>query len=110
MKAKTLTPKASARPVVRKIAVQNVNAPGLSTNVDADKYEAMKKALLKALPKKSPGLTQAEMLDALKLHLSQELFPNGDKAGWWMKCVQLDLEAKKLLVREASKPLRWYRV
>lgn len=94
---------------VRKIAVENVHSPGRTVNVDADKYEAMRIALLKALPKKAPGLTQAEMLDTLKLHLSEALFPKGEKAGWWMKCVQLDLEAKGVIVREASKPLRWYR-
>ena len=27
----------------------------------------------------------------------------------WMKCVQLDLEAKSVVIREASKPLRWHR-
>lgn len=27
----------------------------------------------------------------------------------WAKTVQLDLEAKKMLVREGVKPLRWHR-
>lgn len=92
-----------------KITVENVNSPGRTVNVDADKYEAMRKALIKALPKKAPGLTQAEMLDELKRHLPESLFPGGEKAGWWMKCVQLDLEAKQVLIREVSKPLRWHR-
>ena len=96
-------------PKTGKIAVENVHTPGRTVNVDADKYTAMRKALLKALPKKAPGLTQAEMLDALKLHLSEALFPGGEKAGWWMKCVQLDLEAKGVVIREAGKPLRWHR-
>lgn len=30
-------------------------------------------------------------------------------AGWWSKAVQLDLEAKGVIARESSKPLRWYR-
>jgi hypothetical protein len=33
-----------------------------------------------------------------------------DKAGWWAKAVQLDLEAKGIVVREATKPLRWHQV
>ena len=41
--------------------------------------------------------------------LPDDLFPGGEKAGWWTKCVQLDLEAKGLVVRDAGKPLRWRR-
>ncbi len=92
-----------------RIEVHNVNSPGHVVNVDARMYAAMKTALLKALPRKAPGLSQAEMLAGLLPHLPEVLFPGGAKAGWWMKCVQLDLEAKDALVREASKPLRWHR-
>ncbi len=92
-----------------KIAVENVNHPGSTTNVDAVKYAAARTALLAALPKKAPGLTQAEMVDATAERLPEDLFPGGEKAGWWTKCVQLDLEAKGLVVRDAGKPLRWRR-
>jgi hypothetical protein len=40
-------------------------------------------------------------------HLPGELFPEGARVGWWAKTVQLDLEAKGVVVREKSKPLRW---
>lgn len=93
----------------RTIAVENVNHPGQTSNVDAEKYEAMKKVLLKVLPKKEPGLTQAEMFQAVLPHLPQDLWPDGAKSGWWVKSVQLDLEAKELMFRTDSKPLRWYR-
>ncbi|MFM8560918.1 MAG: DUF6958 family protein, partial [Solirubrobacterales bacterium] len=37
-------------------------------------------------------------------------WPEGAKAGWWQKTVQLDLEARGALVRNPeSKPLRWHR-
>jgi hypothetical protein len=50
------------------------------------------------------------MIAATKRHLPEDLFPGGAKAGWWVKCVQLDLEAKGLVVRDrAAKPLRWRR-
>ena len=45
-----------------KISVQNINVPGYSGKVDAEKYYAMKEALLAALPDNAPGLTQAEMI------------------------------------------------
>ena len=89
-----------------KIEVENVNHPGHVTRVDADMYEAMKRAFLKILPNTSPGLTVAEIQERVIAHLSEELFPDGAKAGWWAKTVQLDLEAKGILARERTKPLR----
>ena len=94
--------------MAEKIAVENVNHPGKTTNVDAEKYNATKAAFLKGLPKSAPGLTQAECKEAIRPHMPEKLFPGGDKIGWWQKCVQLDLEAKGVLVREDSKPLRWH--
>ena len=92
-----------------KIEVENINCPGLTKNVDARKYEAMKKVLLKVVPKSDPGITQKEMQEAILPHLPQNLWPGGSKSGWWAKTVQLDLEAKDLLLRSKSKPLRWRR-
>jgi len=82
-----------------KIAVENVNVPGKFTNVNAIKYAAMKVALLKVLPNKPPGRTQKEMLAAVKEYLIEEVFPGGATSAWWIKTVQLDLEAKKVLLR-----------
>ena len=53
-----------------------------------------------ALPLEPPGLTAAE--------LKAGLCPAGEKAGWWMKCVQLDLEAKGEIRRADTKPLCWW--
>jgi hypothetical protein len=92
-----------------RIVVENVNHPGQTTRVDAGKYAAMRSALLRVLPAKSPGLTQAEMGHAVLRHLPRDHFPGGAKAGWWAKTVQLDLEAKGLVIREPGKPLRWRR-
>ena len=88
--------------------VENVNHPGKSERVDAVKYAAARAAMLKLLPKKSPGMTQHEMMTAMRDALSLEQFP-GTTTTWWTKTVQLDLEAKGLVVREATKPLRWRR-
>ena len=92
-----------------KIELENVNHPGQSKRVDANMYEAMKRALLKLLPKTSPGLTVAEIQERVIAHLPEELFPGGAKAGWWTKAVQLDLEAKGVVAREKTKPLRWHK-
>lgn len=90
-----------------KIEMENVNTPGRSVRVDADKYEAMRRAFLKVLPATSPGLTAAEIGERVLPHLPEALFPQGATAGWWKKGVQLDLEAKGIITREATKPLRW---
>lgn len=93
-----------------KITVENVNVPGKSSRVDAAKYNAMKASMLKVLPKQKPGLTQNEIREAILPHLPQDLFPGGSTSGWWAKTVQLDLEAKGVVIREDTKPLRWHQV
>ena len=93
-----------------KIEIENVNTPGRVERVDKCKFIAMRDALLKVLPNKTPGLTVAEAKAALIPLLPQDLFPNGEKAGWWLKAAQLDLEAKGVIQRETTKPLRLHRV
>ena len=92
-----------------RVTVENVNVPGRTTTVDAEKYRAMRDALLAVLPSEPPGLTQNEMREAVVPHLPEDLFPGGAKAGWWSKTVQLDLEAKGVVEREPVKPVRWHR-
>jgi len=92
-----------------KITMENVNVPGQKSRVNKAMYDAMKQAMWTVLPAQSPGLTQKEIYDAVIPHLPADLFPGGAKAGWWAKGVQLDQEAKGNLIREKSKPLRWYR-
>jgi hypothetical protein len=91
-----------------KITVENVNIPGRTSRVNAAKYQAMKRAMLQVLPEEEPGLTQSEIREAVIPYLPEDLYPEGSTAGWWAKTVQLDLEAKGIVIREASKPLRWH--
>ena len=92
-----------------KIEIENIASPGHVYRVDRRKYEAMRKALLAVVPRHSPGITVADAKQQLLPALPQDLFPGGDKAGWWLKAAQLDLEAKGLLQREKSSPLRLIR-
>lgn len=89
-----------------KIEIENVNTPGRTERVDRAKYEAMRNALVAVLPSDSPGLTVAEAKAKLLPLLPDALFPGGAKAGWWLKAAQLDLEAKGVVLREETKPLR----
>ena len=77
-----------------------MNHPGQKRYVDAAKYRAAKAAFLKVLPKSEPGLTQNEMMNVV-----HKALPAGelrDKSGWWTKTVQLDLEAKGVVLRDAA--------
>lgn len=93
-----------------KVKVQNVNHSEHVRYVDADMYAAMRLTYLKVLPTSSPGITLAEVQERLLSQLPKNLFPNGARAGWWAKTVQLDLEAKGLVSREKTKPLRLHKV
>ncbi|MCY6381532.1 DUF6958 family protein [Hoeflea prorocentri] len=93
-----------------KIEVENPNTPGRTERVDRAKYEAMRVALLPVLPDSPPGLKVADAKEALLKHLDQKLFPGGAKAGWWLKAVQLDLEAKGIIARAEGSPVRLYRL
>jgi hypothetical protein len=93
-----------------KIAVENPNSPGKTSNVDATKYSEMRGHFLAALPTEAPGIAVADLIAAVKPQLSQELFPQGATCGWWVKCVQLDLEAKGVIRRADRPPVRLYKV
>jgi hypothetical protein len=73
-------------------------------------YQAMRHALLAVLPATPPGLSQTEVRTAVLAHLPDDLYPGGAKADWWSKPVQLDREAKGVIARQDTRPLRWYRV
>jgi hypothetical protein len=69
----------------------------------------MRHAYLAVLPGRPPGLTIAEIQQRLPAVLPQSLYPDGAKAGWWSKTVQLDLEAKGLIARDKVSPIRLHR-
>ena len=91
------------------VEVRNVNHPDSVKRVNRAKYDAMRTALLDALPKGAPGVSVADALAALRPHLPDDLFPDGATSGWWQKTVQLDLEARGEVAREPGRPLRIHR-
>ncbi len=90
-----------------KIEIESFTSPGHKQNVDREKYEAMRKALLSVLPNEEPGFTYNEMKAALLPDLPEHLWPGGEKVGWWLMAVQLDLEARVVIRRILTKPLRF---
>ncbi len=92
-----------------KIEVESITTPGRTRRVDRAKYTAMRAALLAVLPEAVPGMSVAEAKAALLSRLPDALFPQGNTAGWWLKAVQLDLEAKGIISRAPGKPVRLYK-
>ena len=92
-----------------RIAIESATSPGHVRRVDRARYTAMCDALTAVLPAQPPGVTVADARAALLPRLPGDLFPGGDKAGWWLKAVQLDFEAKGTIGRAAGKPVRLFR-
>lgn len=90
------------------VEVENINTPGRTARVNAAKYYAMRTAMLRVMAKTAPGHTAKDIKEAAKAHLPDDLFPAGATSGWWQKTVQLDLEAKGVVIRSDTKPLRFY--
>ncbi len=94
--------------MTEKVTVQNVGQAGKTYQVDAAKFMAMRAAVMAVLPKAAPGMAVADLIDGVKAHLPQDLFPGGATAGWWVKSVQLDLEAKGVIARAPKPPVRLF--
>lgn len=99
-----------------KTGVENLNTPGRTSRANAEKYRAMRRAMRRAmlavlavLPQGAPGLSAAELNERARPLLPEALFRGGATAGWWVKCVHLDLEAKRIIERHATKPLTFSR-
>ena len=95
---------------VERTEMRSITSPDFTMQVDKAKYDAMRDALIAAVPAAAPGLTVAEVKERVLPLLPENLFPGGAKAGWWLKGVQLDLEARGLIARENVKPLRLHRL
>ncbi len=71
-------------------------------NIDEQKYEMLKKAILSALKKKE--LTHTELFDRLDQSLQGKF---DGSIHWYGETVKLDLEARKLVERTSSKPQKY---
>lgn len=92
-----------------KIEIENAIQPGKTYRVNAEKFAAVRDAMLAVLPAQPPGMTVAEAKSAALPRLPETLFPGGEKLGWWIKAVQLDQEAKGAIARAPGSPVRLHR-
>ena len=71
-------------------------------NIDKQKYEMLKKAILAALQNKE--LTHEQLFDRLNKGLEGKFSGN---ISWYGETVKLDLEARKVIERTSSKPQKY---
>jgi len=71
-------------------------------NIDRQKYETLKKAILSTLQKKE--LTHTELFDRLSKNLKGKVSGN---ISWYAETVKLDLEAREIVQRTSSKPQKY---
>jgi hypothetical protein len=71
-------------------------------NINKRKYETLKEAILSALQNKE--LTHTELFNKLNKSLKSKFSGN---ISWYAETVKLDLEARKIVHRTASKPQKY---
>jgi hypothetical protein len=71
-------------------------------NVDRQKYETIKRAILSALQNRE--LAHTELFDQLGKRLKGKFSGN---ISWYGETVKLDLEARKIIERTSSKPQKY---
>jgi len=71
-------------------------------NIDRKKYDSLMKAILAALRK--DDLTHTELFSRLNNSLKGKFSGN---ISWYGETVKLDLEARKIIERTASKPQKY---
>lgn len=74
-------------------------------NISKAKYDVIKAELLKILGGSQP--THTELFNQLVKNLSSKF--NGN-ISWYGECVKLDLEARKIIKRDSSKPPKYHLV
>jgi hypothetical protein len=77
------------------------------TRVSAEKYEIIRKAILKAVPKTKAGIAFGDLPKAVEKHLGRADRAKIGSIPWYVTTVKLDLEARGLIERvPEAKPQR----
>ena len=78
--------------------------------IDQWKYDAVRKAILSAVPKTGEGLLFKELPGRVREHLGAEALENLGSVSWYTTTVKLDLEARGEVKRvSGSRPQRLLR-
>lgn len=89
------------------ILTRNVNKGVSGLRISEAKYSAVKKAILKAVPRGKEGIRFLDLPSAVAANLTREARANLGSINWYTTVVKLDLEARRLIERiPGAKPQR----
>lgn len=97
---------------MKSIRAENVNHEGYSEPLNKEKYDHIRAAILDVLGPDPSGTTFSELERRVADRLRERdvpsaLFPKPGSVRWYVKAVQLDLEARELIERvPGARPLR----
>ncbi len=81
------------------IKTRNINKGVGGTRISKEKYEAVQKAILAAVPRLKDGILFKELPKEVAKRVPKPLFPKKGSASWYTTVVKLDLEARGLIER-----------
>jgi hypothetical protein len=74
-------------------------------NIARDKYENMRTALLRVIPRRVSGVAFGELGDLVRDHLDPAIFPRDRSVTWYVVTTKQDLEARGLIEQvDGAKP------
>jgi len=83
---------------------------GTGAQISPNRYDALRRAILAAVPKHKDGVALAELTRAVAARVPKQLF-RGASLRWYTTAVKLDLEAEGLIERAPGfRPQRLRRV
>ena len=65
--------------------------------IEQAKYDAMRRALLKAIPRRASGVAFADLKDLVQPQLHVDVFGPETSVTWYLVAVKQDLEARGLI-------------
>lgn len=87
------------RAIAKRVVARNPVKGKKSKRVDAETYEVMCKALLRAIPRGKTGVRFMDLFDTIGSVLPRAWPPGGGSLSWYLTTVKLDLEARGLIER-----------
>ena len=101
---------AKAKLATGKVLMHNPNTGKPDRRIDADRYEAVRKAILKIVPRGGDGIIFTDLFKAVPAHLPGGKIPRGGAINWYTTVVKLHMEAQGEIRRvPGSKPQRLLR-
>lgn len=73
-----------------------------AVRMDPAKYQVLRKAILEIL--QTGAMTHTEMYQAINLKFANEQYHFPGSIQWHLQSVKMDMEAKKLIIKEGANP------